>query len=92
MSTKMNLSRIQGQGCKSRCIFVMECVMAHKLEQLIKDTFKQKFILHKGSEYFKGNEIKITDEFMSLCMKHRLVHKLNKYEILNQQNNNVPNK
>lgn len=53
MSTKMNLSRIQGQGCKSRCLFVIECVMAHKLEQHIKDTFKQKFILHKGSEYFK---------------------------------------
>jgi hypothetical protein len=87
MSTKMNLSRIQGQGCKSRCIFVMECVMAHKLENVIKNSFKRKFTLYKGSEYFKGSELIITDEFMSLCIEHKLKYRLDKFEITKQSNN-----
>lgn len=86
MSTKMNLTRIQGQGCKSRCIFVMECVMVHKLEQHIKNTFKQKFTLHKGSEYFKGDELVMSDIFLTLCVDHKLKYRLNKFEITNHLN------
>lgn len=87
MSSKMNLSRIQVQGCKSRCLFVMECVMAHKLESTIKTIFKQKFTLYKGSEYFKGNELVMTDEFMSLCIEHKLKYRLDKFKIAKQSDN-----
>lgn len=91
MSDKTNVSRLYSQGADSRCIFVMECNLAKQLETNIKNTFKQKFKIYKGSEYFEGDELEITNLFIKLCIDHRSQFCLSKFSIQNDEEHNKEN-
>lgn len=91
MSDKTNVSRLYSQGADSRCIFVMECNLAKQLETNIKNTFKQKFKIYKGSEYFEGDELEITNLFIKLCMDHRSQFCLSKFSIQNEKETDKEN-
>lgn len=88
MSDKCDVSRIYAQGSSSRCLFVMECNMAKNLENTIKYVFKDKFKLHKGSEYFEGDELEMTDKFIKICVNHRIHFCLSKMSIYGKQKEN----
>ena len=81
MSEKSEVSRIYSQGASSRCLFVMECNLPKHLENTIKHIFNEKFKLHTGTEYFKGNESDMVDEFMKICFNHRVQFNLSKFEL-----------
>ena len=59
----------------SRYLCIMECIEPFILEKKIKIEFDNKFKLIAGNEYYKGNENKIVNIFMTTVNKHK-----NKYD------------
>jgi hypothetical protein len=62
-SKKNNLDRLKSYKIGTRYIDIRECSNPHDVETKVKDSFKNKFTLVAGTEYFKGNEIDIKKEF-----------------------------
>ncbi len=64
-----------GYNNGSRYICIMECYDPISVENELKKSFKQKFSLIGGYEYFEGEELQMRDEFYSIVKKCSEIHK-----------------
>ena len=68
-SKKNDLGRLKSYKIGTRYMDIRECGNPHDVETKVKDSFKNKFTLVAGTEYFKGNEIDIKKEFNDVMVK-----------------------
>jgi hypothetical protein len=82
---------ISGYKNGSRYIIILECNEPYMLEMTIKKEFKKKFILIAGTEYFKGDEEIMAQEFIKLKFEHDILLKTKNISSTPIINNNVSN-
>jgi hypothetical protein len=73
----------KGYKKSTRFICIMECNNPFELERKIKDTFKNKFKLFCGNEYFCGDEKNMLKEFIEIIFLHEKLTNLDNSDILN---------
>ncbi len=84
-----DLSRCKnGYNNGSRYICIMECYDPISVENELKQSFKQKFSLIGGYEYFEGEELQMRDEFYNVVKKCSEIYK-NKM-LAKQINTHIP--
>jgi Zinc finger, C2H2 type len=83
-SKKPNLSRLNsGYRNGTRYLYVAECHGAKKIETKIIESFKEKFELCAGNEFFKGDEIEMFIEISKLMIEYRVSNRdINSEQIL----------
>jgi hypothetical protein len=83
----------KGYKKSTRFICIMECNNPLELERKIKDTFKNKFKLFCGNEYFCGDEKYMLKEFIEITFLHEKLtnnlNNLNNSDILGSNRNNI---
>lgn len=85
-SNKSTLDRCAtGYKSKSKYICVMDCVFPFKAEEVLKMEFNANFKLHKGREYFEGDEATMFSVFVDIVKNHKL-----KYSPDKKNNNDSP--
>jgi hypothetical protein len=61
-----NLSRVRSYGTKTKCIIIVACHEALKMESILLKEFNKIFTLHKGREYFSGDLIEMHHIFINI--------------------------
>jgi len=88
MSKKNDLRRLESYHNGTRNICILSCKYPLTIEKKIKDTFKNKYELILGNEYFAGNEDDMLNDFLKIFNENKNTNTLDNINDIDDSSDN----